>query len=53
MMLSNKGITKELTSLRECAGWSGLLLFTNPEDRFSWSRPKFILSCVGEEEDTD
>ena len=35
MILSNKRITKALTSLRACASWSVPLLFANPEDRFS------------------
>ena len=39
MMLSNKRITKALIRLRGCAGWSELLLFASPEDRFLTSRP--------------
>ena len=35
MILSKKGITKALVSLRRCSGWSGCLLFANSEDRFS------------------
>ena len=36
MILSKKRIlTKGLISLRECAGWSGHLLFANAEDKFS------------------
>ena len=31
VILSNKGITKALSSLRACAGWSAPLLFTNPQ----------------------
>ena len=38
MILSDKGITKVLIRLPECAGWSVSLLFANPKDRFS---------CVG------
>ena len=30
MILSNKGITKVLNSLRACAGWSVPLMFANP-----------------------
>ena len=32
MILSNKRITMVLTRLRGYAGWSGPLLFENPED---------------------
>ena len=35
MILSNKRIIKALIRLRVPAGWSGPLLFRNPEDRFS------------------
>ena len=35
MILSNKRITKVLTRLHGCAGWSAPLLFANPEDMFS------------------
>ena len=35
IILSKKQITKALTRLRGCAGWSTPLLFANPEDRFS------------------
>ena len=35
MILSNKPIIKALISLHGCAGWSGPVLFTNPESRFS------------------
>ena len=35
MMLSKQRITKVLSSLRGCAGWSAPLLFADPEDRFS------------------
>ena len=34
-ILFNKQITKALTRLRGCAGWSASLLFTNTNDRFS------------------
>ena len=33
--LSSKRITKSLTSLRICSGWSVLLLLSNHADRFS------------------
>ena len=35
MILSNMGITKVLIRLWGCADWSGFLLFTNSEGRFS------------------
>ena len=35
MILYKKRITKALISLPGCTGWSGPLLFANPEDRFS------------------
>ena len=35
MVFDNKRIAKGLIRLGECTGWSALLLFTNPEDRFS------------------
>ena len=35
MILSNKRITKVLTRLCGCAGWSAPLLFADSEDRFS------------------
>ena len=34
-ILSKKGITMAMTSLRRCEGWSTPLLFAHPEDRFS------------------
>ena len=39
MMLSTKRMTKALIKMCECAGASAPLLFANPEDRFSESRP--------------
>ena len=55
MVLSNKRIIKALIRLRGCTGWSAPLLFANPEDRFSSSRPIFDypllsrnLKCNGE-----
>ena len=35
MILSNKWMTKALIRLSRCAGWYALLLFANPEVRFS------------------
>ena len=35
MLLFNKRITNALIRLHGCAGWSALLLFAIPEDRFS------------------
>ena len=35
-------MTKVLISLLACAGWSGPLLFPNPEDRFSRVKAHFM-----------
>ena len=44
-ILSNKRITKALTRLCKCAGWSGPLLYANPDDRIS--RPDaHMISCL-------
>ena len=40
MILSNKQITKVLTRLRGCPGWSGLCCSQTPKNRFSRVRPK-------------
>ena len=43
MVLSKKRITKALTSLRGCAGWSAHLLFANPKRQvFSRRGPEFL-----------
>ena len=36
MVLCKRGITKALTRLRGCAGWSAPVMFATPEDRFSF-----------------
>ena len=46
IILSRKRITKELVSLCGCAGWSALVLFANPEDRFSCVEDQLIVICI-------
>ena len=43
MILSNKGITKALTSLRRCAGWSAPLLFTNSRRQVFSRRGPYVI----------
>ena len=46
IILSNEGITKALSRLGGCAGWSVPLLFPNPKDMFSrFMRPNYISDC--------
>ena len=45
MILSNQRIIKALIRLRRSTGWSALLLFTNPKDRFSPVEAHIVIGC--------
>ena len=44
-ILFKKGKTMALIRLRECAGWSAPVLFTNPDDRFCRDTGPSYLTC--------